>query len=245
MPEHELWLTALFNNFLAGPANAILSLANVKAEDPAHPWSNWMVMELLAVAILMIVLAVLKSRLSVDQPGKLQHVFEAIYAFLKTQAEEIGIHHPEKYVGFFATLFIFILAMNLLGIIPTFESPTMTAAVPAALAVCAWLYYHTMGFRELGLLKYLAHFGGPVWWLAWLMFPIEIISHSARLLSLTIRLFANMFAGEQITNVFLGLTYLVVPAVFMGLHVFVALLQAYIFTLLTMIYVSLGTSHEH
>ena len=77
------------------------------------------------------------------------------------------------------------------------------------------------------------------------MIPIEIVSHLARPMSLTIRLYANMFAGEQVTMAFLGLTYLVAPAVFMGLHVFVSLLQAYIFTLLTMIYVGSAVAHEH
>ena len=77
------------------------------------------------------------------------------------------------------------------------------------------------------------------------MILIEIIGHLARLLSLTVRLYGNMFAGDQVTNVFISLTYVVIPVIFMGLHVFVAFLQAYIFTLLTMIYVSMGTSHEH
>ena len=81
--------------------------------------------------------------------------------------------------------------------------------------------------------------------LAPLMVPIELVSHLARPMSLTIRLFANMFAGEQVTVAFLKLTFLVAPAVFMGLHVFVSFLQAYIFTLLTMIYVSSAVSHEH
>jgi F-type H+-transporting ATPase subunit a len=83
-----------------------------------------------------------------------------------------------------------------------------------------------------------------VWWLAPIMFPIEIVSHLARPLSLTIRLFANMFAGEQVTIVFLGLVPLVVPVIFMGLHVFVAFLQSYIFVLLTMVYVSGAVAHE-
>jgi F-type H+-transporting ATPase subunit a len=95
-----------------------------------------------------------------------------------------------------------------------------------------------MGFKQQGIAKYMAHFAGPVWWLAPFMVPIEIISHMARPLSLTIRLFANMLAGEKVTVVFLGLTYLVAPAVFMGLHVFVSFLQAYIFVLLTMMYLS-------
>ena len=143
---------------------------------------------------------------------------------------------------FFGTIFIFILFLNLIGIIPGFESPTMTPAVPLAFAVAVFLYYNWMGLREHGVGKYLAHFAGPVWWLAPLMIPIEIISHFARPLSLTVRLFANMFAGERVVLTFLSLTYLVLPAVFMGLHVFVAFLQAFIFMLLAMIYVGTASS---
>jgi F-type H+-transporting ATPase subunit a len=84
-----------------------------------------------------------------------------------------------------------------------------------------------------------------MWWLAWLMFPIELISHLARVLSLTVRLYANMFAGEQVTIVFLGLTPLLAPALFMGLHLFVGAIQAYIFMLLAMSYVGSAVSHEH
>jgi F-type H+-transporting ATPase subunit a len=246
MPEHELWLTALFNDQLAGLANSILSLSKLTAKYmAARPWANWMVMEILVVAILMLLFAVLRPRLSAENPGKLQHVFELIWSFINNTASEVGIHHPAKYASYFGTVFIFILFMNLIGIIPGFESPTMYGQVPFGLAICTFSYYNTMGLRELGLWKYLAQLAGPVWWLAWLMIPIEVISHLARPLSLSFRLFGNMYAGEQVTGVFLSLTYLVMPAVFMGLHVFVALLQTYVFTLLTMIYVSLATSHEH
>jgi len=241
----ENWLTAIFNKYLAGVANSVLGLFGMTAQDPAHPWETWLVMELLVVVILVVTVAMARSRFSVDHPGKLQHAAEGVYSFLRTQASEVGIEHPENYLNFFATLFIFILAMNLIGIIPAFESPTMSVYVPAALAVSAWVYYHVMGVRELGFWKYLAHFGGPILALAPLMFFIEIIGHVARMLSLTVRLYGNMFAGEQITNVFITLTYLVFPVIFMALHVFVSFLQAYVFTLLTMIYVSIGTSHEH
>jgi F-type H+-transporting ATPase subunit a len=245
MPEHELWLTALFNDYLAGVANAILGLFNLHAVNPARPWENWVVMELLVVVLLMVLAAVVRASLSPDKPGRLQHIFELLYGFLKTQASEVGIHHPEKYSAFFGTLFVFIAAMNLIGIIPIFESPTMTVFVPAGLAISTWVYYHVMGVRELGPAQYMKHFLGPVIWLAPLMIFIEIIGHVARMLSLTVRLYGNMFAGEQITNVFISLTKLVVPVIFMGLHVFVAFLQAYVFSLLTMIYVSMATSHEH
>lgn len=240
----ENWLTAIFDKYLAGAANAVLGLFNMRAQDAAHPWETWLVMELLVVAILVVTVAFVRSHLSVDNPGKLQHAFEGAYSFLNTQAEEVGIEHPGKYLNFFATLFIFILAMNLIGIIPGFESPTMTVYVAAGLAVCTWVYYHAMGVRELGVWKYLAQFLGPVWWLAWLMIPIEIIGHFARTLSLTVRLYANMFAGEEVTLVFFSLIPIGIPIVFMVLHLGVALIQAYIFMLLTMIYVSQAVAHD-
>lgn len=244
MQESELWLTALFNRFLAGPADAVLNAVNVK-HDPAHPWSNWMSMELLVVAIIVVLFAILRSRLSVDKPSKLQHTLEVVYEFVSGQTDESSGHHGFGYLPYFGALFIFVLFMNLIGIIPGFESPTMTPAVPAGLAVCTFILYNYAGFREHGVGPYLAHFAGPMPLLAPIMIPIEIISHLARPLSLTIRLYANMFAGEMVTLTFLSLTYLVIPAVFMGLHVFVALLQAYIFMLLTMIYVGGAVAHEH
>ena len=252
MPEQELWLTALVNNYLPGVANAILNLVRMPAEDPSRPWQNWVVMELLVVAILLVLAAVLRRALSVDKPGKLQHIFEVIYGFWSGSAEDFGIHHASRYIPFFGALFIFVLSMNLIGIIPTFESPTMTPAVPAGLAICTFIYYNFMGVRENGVLKYVAHFAGPVRFgnviatalIMLLMFPLEIISNLARLLSLTIRLWGNMFAGEQVTSVFLQLTYLIGPAIFMGLHVFVSVMQAYVFTLLTVIYISMATGHE-
>ena len=243
--ELDLWPTKLFNDFLAAPANAVLNAIGKPAADPAHPWPNWFAMEILVVLIIMLLFGYLKTRLSAGRPGRLQLTFEAIYQFVAGQAHDAVEHGSKQYVPFFGTLFIFILFMNLIGIIPGFESPTMTPAVPCALAVCVFLYYHVMGFRELGPGKYLMHFAGPVWWLAPIMIPIELISHLARPLSLTIRLFANMFAGEKVTLTFLSLTYLLIPAVFMGLHVFVAFLQAFIFMLLAMIYVGGAVAHEH
>jgi F-type H+-transporting ATPase subunit a len=245
MPEHEPWLTALFNDHLAGVANAVLSLFGLHAENPARPWSTSLSMEILAALIIVVVFAILRSRLSMDRPGKLQHSFEVIYDFLHEQAEENVGHDGPKFLPLFGTLFIFILFSNLLGIIPGFESPTMFPEVPAGCALIAFAYYNVMGIREQGLGKYLAHFAGPMPLLAPLMIPIELVSHMARPLSLTIRLFANMYAGEQVTQVFLALTLIGAPAIFMGLHVFVSFLQAYIFALMTMMYVAGAVSHEH
>jgi len=242
--HHEPWLTALFNDHLAGPANAILAMAGQHAENPARPWNVPLTMEILVAVIIIILFAILRPRLSVDRPGPLQHIFELVYNFVKGQAEDNVGHHPDKYMPLFGAMFLFILFNNLIGIIPTFESPTMFPEVPLGMAMVSFLYYNWAGVAANGPVKYAAHFAGPIWWLAPLMIPIEIISHLARPLSLTIRLFANMYAGEQVTLVFLGLVYLIVPTAFMGLHVFVAFLQAYIFALLTMIYVGGAVAHE-
>lgn len=245
MATHEAWLTKLFNLLLAGPGNALLALFHQTAEDPKEPWADFIVMQILVAAILIGILYSLRSRLSVDKPGTLQHIFEAVREFISDQAHDQIGHDSHKHTLIFTTLFCFILLANLIGIIPGFVSPTQSHYVTAGCAFVAFLYYHLAGLRKQGLLKYMKHFMGPVWWLAPLMFPIEIVSHLARPLSLTIRLFANMYAGEKVMLAFLGLTYLVIPSVFMGLHVFVAFLQSYIFVLLTMIYVGGAVAEEH
>ena len=233
MITHETWLAHLFNTYFAGLGNAILALFHLTAEDPKEPWADYIVMQLLVAVIMIVLFLILRSRLSVDKPGTLQHSMELVHGFVKDQAEDQVGHDGHHHVVLFETLFVFLLLANLIGIIPGFMSPTQAVYVPAGCALIAFLYYNIVGLtKHPG--KYLKQFLGPIPVMAPLMIPIEIISHLARPLSLTIRLFANMYAGEQVTLVFLSLTYLFGPAVFMGLHVFVSLLQAYIFVLLTM-----------
>ena len=244
MGHHELWFTELLNNYLAAPAQAVLNMVGVQAANPARPWVNFVAMEIMVALIIVVLFAIVRSRLSVDKPGKLQHAFELVYNFQRQQAEEIiGHHDGPKYVAFAGTLFIFVLFGNLIGVVPSFESPTMFAPVPLGCAMATFLVYNMLGFVANGF-GYLKHFTGPIPWLTPLMLPIEVISHFARPMSLTIRLFANMLAGEKVTLVFLSLTYFLVPAVFMGLHVFVSLIQAFIFMVLTMIYIGGAVSHE-
>ncbi len=245
MPEHELWVTALFNQYLAGLANWVLSLVGVAVEHPDKPWANFITMQIVVALVVIVVFALMRPRLSVTQPGKAQHVFEILYEFIGGQADEVVGHHARHYLHLFTSIFLFVLLMNMIGIIPTFESPTMFPPVPLGIALVTFCYYNLMGFKAQGVGPYLKHFCGPMPLMAPLMIPIEIISHVGRLLSLTVRLYANMFAGEQVTLVFMGLIPLVVPAAFMGLHVFVAFLQAFVFMLLTMIYLSSAVSHEH
>jgi len=248
--EHEMGLTALFNQYLAGPGNALRHLIGLSGPTE-RPWDNSVVMEILVVTLLVVTVAILRSQLSVDKPGKLQHIFEMLHEFFTTTVDEVGIHHGEKYIPYIGTLFVFILSMNLIGIVPAFESPTMSPWVPAGLAIVTFIYFNAMGFAAQGI-KYVAHFAGPVRFphpvaniaIILFMLPIETASVFIRPLSLTVRLYGNMFAGEQVTNVFLSLTKIVIPVIFMGLHVFVSLVQTYVFFLLATIYIAGATAHE-
>jgi F-type H+-transporting ATPase subunit a len=137
------------------------------------------------------------------------------------------------------------LINNLLGLIPGIAAPTVSPWVPLGLAVPTFLFYNYQGIRAQGFVGYLKHFCGPIWWMAWLLLPIELVSHLARMLSLTIRLYANMFASDMVTLGFFSLIPVGVPAIFLGLHVFVSMIQAFVFMLLTMIYLSLAVAKEH
>jgi F-type H+-transporting ATPase subunit a len=244
MPSvHELWITRFFNEYLAGIATPLVRAVG-HHPSAEGPWTDWMVCELVVFLFLIVFFALARRSFSVDRPGKVQHTLEVIYEFLHAQAEESAPHVGPKYLAFFGTLFFFILAMNLIGLIPGFDSPTMFPEVPAGLAVATFFFYNVIGLTT-NRGNYLRGFLGPALWMAPLMILIEILSHFARPLSLTIRLFANMFAGEQVYLTFVHLTYVIVPVVFIGLHLFVGILQAYIFTLLAMIYVGQATAHEH
>jgi len=243
MPE-QLWFTAILNHLFAMPVTAFLRALHIEPNYPAQPITNSLAMELLVIGFLLLLFILVRSRLSVDNPGGLQHVFESIEGFIQGQSNEIIGHHSEGYTPFLATLLFFILCCNLLGVIPGFESPTAVPIVPLGCAICAFVYYQTQGFKHAGI-GYLKHFAGPIWWLAWLMLPIELISHFARMLSLTIRLFANMFAGDMVTLVFFSLVPIGVPILFLGLHIGVSLLQTYIFVLLTTVYLQGAVADEH
>ena len=249
----QLWFTRILNQLFAGPVLWLLQHVGVQPKHADTPISNSFAMELLVSFFLLAVFLLLRSRLSVDSPGGLQHIFEGVEGFVQGQSQEIIGHHSEPYTAFFAIIFIFILICNLIGLIPGFESPTGVPVVPLGCAICAFIYYHTQGFKHAGL-KYLLHFFGPPMegmpliariLLAGLMLPIELVSHFARLLSLTVRLWANIFAGDLITLVFFSMIPIGVPIIFSGLHIVVAVLQAYVFMLLSIIYVSGAVAEEH
>jgi F-type H+-transporting ATPase subunit a len=223
---------------------ALLTALHVHPEYPQAPITNAVAMEVLVVGFLLIVFIMVRSSLSVESPGGLQHMFEGINGFIEGQSRDVIGHHSERFTPFLVTLGLFILIANLFGVVPGLESPTASPVVPLGCAICAFVYYQFQGFRASGV-GYLKHFLGPMWWLSPLMLPLEIISHLARLMSLTIRLYANMFAGDMVTLVFFSLIPLAVPVVFLGLHIGVALLQAYIFVLLTTVYLAGAVATEH
>jgi F-type H+-transporting ATPase subunit a len=243
MPE-QLLFTRFLNHWFAAPVTALLTALHVHPEYPQAPISNAVAMEVLVVGFLLIVFIMVRSSLSVESPGGLQHMFEGINGFIEGQSRDVIGHHSERFTPFLVTLGLFILIANLFGVVPGLESPTASPVVPLGCAICAFVYYQLQGFRASGV-GYLKHFLGPMWWLSPLMLPLEIISHLARLMSLTIRLYANMFAGDMVTLVFFSLIPLAVPVLFLGLHIGVALLQAYIFVLLTTVYLAGAVATEH
>ena len=171
--HHEPWLTAFFNDRLAGIGNTINGWAGRAPQD--RPWETFIVMELLVALIIVILFAVLRPKLSMEKPGKLQHLFEEMYDFLHKEAHDNIGHHSSQYVPLLGAIFVFILFANLLGVIPTFESPTMFPAVPLGIALVSFLFYNAMGVKEQGG-KYFAQFLGPIPALAPLMIPIEIVT---------------------------------------------------------------------
>ncbi len=243
MPE-QLVFTRILNHAFAGPADAVLRALHVHVQNPAAPLSNAFSMELLATGLLLLYFIAVRISLSVEKPGAIQHTAEFVHEFVSGQGESIIGHGYERFTGYLSVLVLFILVMNLLGLVPGLESPTSVVVVPLGMALVTFFYYQYHGIRENGF-GYIKQFLGPVWWLSPLLFIIEVISHCARVLSLTVRLYANMFAGDLVTLAFFSLIPIGVPLVFLGLHLVVSLVQAYVFMLLATIYLSLAVSHEH
>jgi F-type H+-transporting ATPase subunit a len=240
----QLWFTALLNRTLGGPALSLLLALHIQPKHPRTPISNSFAMEVLVMLLLVTFFLAVRMRLSVDRPGALQHTMESVENVIGKMGEEIIGHHYRDYQAYLVVLGLFILTCNLIGLVPGFESPTAVPLVPLGCALLTWFYYHFQGLRVNGL-GYFKHFMGPVWWLSPLMLPIEIFSHTARLLSLTVRLYANMFAGEMVTLVFFSLVPIGVPIIFQGLHIGVSLIQTYIFVILACVYLGEATAHEH
>ena len=240
----QLPFTAFLNHYFAGVANAVLSLVHVHPEYPQRPIDNVFAMEIAVALVLLAFFAAVRITLSVEKPGPVQHIAEMLHGLVSDQAESIIGHGYERFVPYVTVVFIFILLCNVIGLIPGFITPTGKPWVPLGLAALTFLYYQYQGIRANGA-SYIKQFLGPIWWIAPLMLPIEIISHLARVLSLTVRLYANIFAGDLVTLAFFSLIPVGIPLIFLGLHLGVAVVQAYVFFLLAAIYLSLAVAHDH
>jgi F-type H+-transporting ATPase subunit a len=243
MPE-QLWFTEFLNHYFGGLAAALLHAVGVQPAYPSAPITNPVAMEILVVLVLLAFFVAVRASMSVDKPGGLQHLVEATEEFIADQAHGVMGHGYERYIPYAVAVGFFILLGNLLGLIPGFESPTASPAVPLGCALLTFVYYHYHGIR-VQRHRYIKQFIGPVWALAPLMLLIEVVSHFARILSLTVRLYANMFAGDMVTLAFFSLVPVFVPVVFLGLHLFVSLVQTFIFVMLTLVYLGMAVSEEH
>lgn len=237
--------TAFLNDHVGGVATQMLHAVHITPYDPQAPITNSFAMEILVFLLLVLFFLIVRFSLSVEQPAAPQQVAEWIHGFVSEQAGSIIGEGSEHYVMFVSAVVIFILSCNLIGLIPGFQSPTAWETVTLGMALLVFVYYHFQAIRVNGVLGHAKHFVGPIWWIAWMMIPIEIVSHFARILSLSVRLYANMFAGGMVYLVFFSLVPFAFPVLFLGLHLGVALIQAYIFMLLTMIYLAEGTAHSH
>jgi F-type H+-transporting ATPase subunit a len=244
MPQ-SLAITRLLNHIFGGPIEAMLKAMGLHPAHTGAPISDAFALELLVAAALVAFFIVVRARLSVEKPGPVQQLAEMLHEFVGGQADSIIGHGYERFQSFATVIFLFILACNLVGLIPGIVSPTETLVVTMALAIATFLYFNFYGFKEQGFVGYMKHFAGPVWWLSPLIFPVEIISNVSRMMSLSVRLFANMFAGSLVTLVFFSLIPVGVPVVFLALHLFVSIVQSFVFMLLVMIYLSVAVSHEH
>jgi len=201
-------------------------------------------MELLVAGFLLLFFIAVRVTLSVEKPQTVQHVAELVHEFVSDQGHSIIGHGYEDFLSFLTVLFLFILLCNLIGLIPGLKSPTADIVVPLGCALLTFAFYHLQGIRRNGF-GYIKQFLGPVWWMSWLMLPLEIISHLARLLSLTVRLYANIFAGDLVTLAFFSLIPIGIPLIFLSLHVMVSVVQAFLFMALAMSYLSLAVAAEH
>ena len=240
----QLLFTRFLNAHFAGPVDGLLRALHVQPKYPQAPITNAFAMELLVFLLLIAYFVLVRVSLSVERPGGVQHLAEMTHEFASEQGEQIIGHGSERFTGYLTALFLFILVSNLMGLVPGLESPTADVVVPLGFALVTFFYYHYHGIRANGF-GYIKQFLGPVWWISPLLFPIEIISHCARVLSLTVRLYANMFAGDLLTIAFFSLVPIGIPLVFLGLHLGVAVIQAYVFFLLAAIYLSLAVAHDH
>ena len=201
---------------------------------------------LLSAGLALLLVKMAMSNLQLVPKGA-QNVMEAyINGVLQMGTDVMGKENARKYIPLIATIGLFVGIANLIGVIPGFEAPTAFLEMPLTLALVVFVYYNYVGIKEQGVIKYFKHFLGPVWWLYWLMFPIEIVSHFSRLVSLSFRLFGNVKGDDMFLMVILMLAPWILPMIPFALLTFMAFLQAFIFMMLTYVYLGGAvTVEEH
>lgn len=241
--EHSLLIVDLFNKVFGKPLATLLGWLGIHVADPEHLVPDYIVMCLIIALVLILLLGLSSRKLSLV-PSKRQSVLELIIqAFEGLLVDTIG-EQGKKYLPLIATVGLFILSANLLGLVPGFMSPTSKLNVTIGCALVVFVYYHFQGIRAQGLLKYLKHFAGPVPLLAPLMVPIEVISHFSRPVSLSIRLFGNIFAEEVLIVIMASIIPFFLPLPFMAIAIFTAVIQSFVFVLLACIYIAGAVAHE-
>jgi F-type H+-transporting ATPase subunit a len=215
--------------------------------ENAIPW--YTVMFFIACILSVTIVWILKGKLSEEEPGHGQQTLEVGVLAVRGMIEDIIGPQGLKYFPVVMTFAVLILVSNLMGLFPLFMSPTAAVSVTFALGISSFIYYNWVGIKENGLFGHLKHLAGPIWWIAPLIFPIELISNFIRPFSLGIRLFGNLFADEKVAATMAGVfppyTYWLIPVnlMLMVLSVFVALIQTFVFILLSQLYLS-EVSHE-
>jgi F-type H+-transporting ATPase subunit a len=241
---HEHSEVALFlNKYLFDPIARALGMHIAEGH---HAVPDHIVMILLISLALVLFSLWVRRQFSVERPTRVQHLLEVVLDAIQQLMKEVIGKETRKFLPLIATLAIYILLGNVLGLIPGFLSPTSNLNVTASCAICVFVYYNYHGIKKHGLVQYLKHFAGPVWWLSWLLFPVEIVSHMARPFSLSMRLFGNIFAEELIVsslNKYIFPFLASVPVMFLAL--FASTIQAFIFILLTMVYISGAVEEVH
>ena len=244
--HHELWITHAVNAVFGPVAAAILRACG--KEVPPQPIPDYLAV-LIVIALALTALSLfVRSRLSVENPGSLQIAFEDfVSAFQTLLADFVGPKGP-RYLPLVASIFVIILLSNLSGLVPGLMAPTSNLNVTLGCAITVWVYYHYQGFKEQGVVAYLKHFavppGSPVI-MAPLMLVIELIGHAARVLSLSLRLFGNIFGEELVIIILASLVPFIVPLPMMFLGLLTGTLQALIFAILTMVYLGGAVAVEH
>jgi len=241
--EHSLITVELFNQVFGKPVLALLNLLGIQPKHPESPVPDYLVM-CFFVALLLILLLGLASRRLSPLPSKKQSLLELILQTFEGLLVDIIGPEGKKFLPVIGTVGLFIFTANMIGLAPGFMSPTSKLNVTAGCALTVFVYYHWQGMKAQGVLKYLKHFAGPIPALAPLLIPIEIISHFSRPVSLSLRLFGNIFAEELLIVVIASIVPFVLPLPFMAVAIFTAVIQAFVFVLLACIYISGAIVHE-